>query len=455
MGKDFLPSGLPPTGGIPVASIDKDKEEGSKVQKKTDPSSQVVEKKLSFWGELSAKFGKNNASYEKVKAHCKSAGAALKSVSHEIKSAAVKYLKPQDKAIDSAKFAVFHSNVGEEFEKLKNDLSSGSLNAQQFKEACDDIMVGARASLGKNVTIDQVHDKDGKTILHYLAEAKDGDKLYGDLSKMPSFRNDFDRLLSQNSVSDNSGKMAVDYAKSANNKQMSRDLSPSAEQLARVDATLAMKEKVSIGFVDEKGRTPLHHAAVLGDSAKVRDFIIRGEKVDAQDNEGRTPLHYAAMSGDTDTFSRIEKELKGGSIAEVRDNNGRNYVYYAALSSSKSRRIELNERLEDCDSKDSTGKTAAHHLAQDGNVEGLLRLAKAGADLSLKDDSGKTPLEIVDSEGNLPIYNAAIKGDGDAFRFFYDKMPKPLNIPDDQKKTIESYLIQLGIQKKRVAEKLK
>lgn len=47
------------------------------------------------------------------------------------------------------------------------------------------------------------------------------------------------------------------------------------------------------GFVDRKGRTPLHACCLLGDDAIMRLLLKKGANVRVQDNDGNTPIHFA------------------------------------------------------------------------------------------------------------------------------------------------------------------
>jgi ankyrin repeat protein len=66
---------------------------------------------------------------------------------------------------------------------------------------------------------------------------------------------------------------------------------------------------------DESGRTPLHYAAGVGESA-VELLLSAGATVNAQAHDGRTPLHVAVDRG---SVSAVDALLRAGANVELRD----------------------------------------------------------------------------------------------------------------------------------------
>ena len=62
-------------------------------------------------------------------------------------------------------------------------------------------------------------------------------------------------------------------------------------------------------FVDDHGRSVLHHAAFYGDQEMVKlllyHFKMKRIDVNARDNDGRTPLHMAARSGNLKVTKKV------------------------------------------------------------------------------------------------------------------------------------------------------
>lgn len=66
----------------------------------------------------------------------------------------------------------------------------------------------------------------------------------------------------------------------------------------------------------QERRTPLHAAAVLGDSAIVEELLEYGARVDAVDSEGITPLHIAAATDHVEVAQRLLSA--GAAVGPVR-----------------------------------------------------------------------------------------------------------------------------------------
>lgn len=107
---------------------------------------------------------------------------------------------------------------------------------------------------------------------------------------------------------------------------------------------------------DEKGKTPLHHAASAGNNKFIGILLERGAKADEADTDGKTPLHYASAKNP----ESVNKLLKKGA---------------------------------DANAKDNTGKTPLHYAAPGGNESTILCLLKAEADANSEDNRGKKPSE--------------------------------------------------------------
>jgi hypothetical protein len=61
--------------------------------------------------------------------------------------------------------------------------------------------------------------------------------------------------------------------------------------------TIRARVEKKVAITDRRGRTPLHHAAMLGYSAAIHLLLPCGAVVDAVDADGNTPLMLAAENG--------------------------------------------------------------------------------------------------------------------------------------------------------------
>ncbi len=80
---------------------------------------------------------------------------------------------------------------------------------------------------------------------------------------------------------------------------------------------------------DKMGRTAVHHSAVHGDVARLRELLAGGADPDAVDRAGWTPLHFAAQA--QDPFA-AEVLLSAGAAVDVGDQHGGTALWRAVLT---------------------------------------------------------------------------------------------------------------------------
>jgi ankyrin repeat protein len=71
--------------------------------------------------------------------------------------------------------------------------------------------------------------------------------------------------------------------------------------------------------VDGLGRTPLHYAALYGDSALVLELLKNGQNPDAADDNSWTPLHFATQSS---AYEVVQILINQGATIDSRDSHG-------------------------------------------------------------------------------------------------------------------------------------
>jgi ankyrin repeat protein len=106
------------------------------------------------------------------------------------------------------------------------------------------------------------------------------------------------------------------------------------------------------------GSSPLHEAALKGDSGMVKVLLEYGADVNALSKDGRLPLHDAALGGNAEAVNALMS-----SGADV---------------TAQTRREK---------------QTALHIAAAWGRIEVIKLLISAKAPTSIKDAAGRTPLE--------------------------------------------------------------
>jgi ankyrin repeat protein len=156
--------------------------------------------------------------------------------------------------------------------------------------------------------------------------------------------------------------------------------------------------EVNVNDRDPNGRTPLHIAAELGDSALASFFISLGAEIDALDAQGRTPLEISTERLDASTAATlaaagadIHRGLPGGSTAALRalDNGS----LLAAILTPAS-----------INTTDVEGRTILHLAVIRGNAAAAEAAIKAGASLNKKDAAGKTALDLALARADSGIH---------------------------------------------------
>ena len=109
--------------------------------------------------------------------------------------------------------------------------------------------------------------------------------------------------------------------------------------------------------------TPLHRAALDGDTETVRALVAAGADIDAKDEDCNAPLHYAAWWGYTETARAL---------------------------------VELGA---DINAKGEYGNTPLHCAALDGETETARALVELGANVNVKNADAETPLHLASCRG--------------------------------------------------------
>lgn len=97
-----------------------------------------------------------------------------------------------------------------------------------------------------------------------------------------------------------------------------------------------------INKVDEYGRTRLHEAAIIGKTDDIRHLLIGGFDPSLPDMNGRTPLHYAALQGNSLSILRVLNYTKPDAalllLRVLCLSNNNLYIYRR----SRARRLECS-----------------------------------------------------------------------------------------------------------------
>ncbi len=157
--------------------------------------------------------------------------------------------------------------------------------------------------------------------------------------------------------------------------------------------TVIVKRLVALGAdvnAKEKGGfTPLHNAAISGDSSIASLLIAAGAEVNARTKNGRTPLHT------TGRREVAQVLIDAGADVHARDRKGSTPLHDEAGSYSKTDLAEfLLSHGADSNAPDSRGQTPLHRAAYYFQPEIVKVLLEHGADPNAKDGEGHTPLYV-------------------------------------------------------------
>jgi ankyrin repeat protein len=154
-----------------------------------------------------------------------------------------------------------------------------------------------------------------------------------------------------------------------------------------------------INAPDMHGRTPLHHA-VLGLRHQLLPALANARTVAHADFQGNTPLHLAAISGNTLALAVL---LDWQAAPEVRNRDGNTALSCACAQPCVNAVILLLRANADMSVENHFGQRPLHIACQNGRLEAVRLLLARGADVHCATGYGDTPMSLAQRANHAAI----------------------------------------------------
>ncbi|GAB4821772.1 hypothetical protein N2152v2_008818 [Parachlorella kessleri] len=176
---------------------------------------------------------------------------------------------------------------------------------------------------------------------------------------------------------------------------------------------------------DAPAATPLHWAALRGDSCEVQALLAANPgTVDATDGRCWTPLHWAAGAGQAECAALLVKA--GGSLTARAEESFTPWVEKITKDKPKDKpeiklfeaagRVELANllrRARGTDAKATSGATPLHVAAGMGHADCIRKLLQLGAQAEAANSLGLTALHLAAACGQPAALQALLEGGAD------------------------------------------
>lgn len=158
------------------------------------------------------------------------------------------------------------------------------------------------------------------------------------------------------------------------------------------------------------GYTPLHVAAMRGQTKVVQLPLLNGADKDALDDEEHTPLYTAVLS--FEPAAAALALMAAGADVNLRCGPHKQSVVHLAARENLVDIAILKAAIEngaDVNAADESQTTPLHYAARYGRGEAVDMLVEAGANVKARDDTDSTLLHEASSDGCLDASLALLK----------------------------------------------
>lgn len=155
---------------------------------------------------------------------------------------------------------------------------------------------------------------------------------------------------------------------------------------------------------DDRGQTPLFHAAACGHSEMIEMLVSNGAEVNARDRSNRTPIFQAALFGHSAVVDRL---VASGAEIDAKDINGCTALCFIAKAEIKQPNLEVVKQLlvhkANPNIKDIFGSSPLSYASTAGEMSLVELLVASGVNIDVTLSKGPTVLAYAIGRGKIGL----------------------------------------------------
>lgn len=164
-----------------------------------------------------------------------------------------------------------------------------------------------------------------------------------------------------------------------------------------------LKKGRNVNIVDNRGWTPFHEAAALGNVGCLKILLNAGARVDATTHQGETALFIACENCHLDSVKILLKFDK--KTVNISNNESVTPLHVACSKHSVSIAELLLKNNASINAEDNGGITPLHEAILSKNFDICKLLVESGANLNRREYDGNLPFHFACMVGNMEIMN--------------------------------------------------